>query len=699
MSNRLYYVLGAFCVFSVLASVTLSHRIMQIYEGSVLVNREWATRSGTYAALGQTITRANGPGNDVFESGDVDAESQRLDATEAELNQLYGAAVADLKNVTPAQRAQLEGELTEVKGEAAAMIKEAREIFRLFRAEDRAAAGAHMAEMDRRLASASGHLDRLTKAVHSIQEDHFSAQLQSAEGVRTGELGLVAMVFVMVAGIVLYGRRLAVVFAKSRAAIDRRNADMTRLLDNVAQGFVTIDRQGHLSAEYSRSLAMFLGTPEPGQTLWTYAGRVDPMFGEWLALSWESILEDALPLEVAIDQLPRRLERAGRIYEFEYRPILEAGRFEQALVVVSDITERVERERAEVYQKEVVALFERIIRDRAGVLEFFAESAELVEAVTARNLPLPTAKRLIHTLKGNSGFFGLSQLTQVCHDLETRLEELGALDPEGVRALSTEWDRVNVTLGHLIGARKNKRLELEASDYEAVLEAVIGGRPRDEIARLLTGWRLEPTSQRLQRIAEQTQALAARLGKGQVTINVEPNKLRTSQDRWAPFWSALTHVVRNAVDHGLESPQERTKLAKSPAGTITLRTEEKDGQVVVEVADDGRGVNWEALGRAAAARGMNVETEADLVEALFADGVSTKDAVSDVSGRGVGMAAVRQVCRALGGAISVTTEAGRGTTFRFSIPKDEIPFSGSTLDVALPAIPVRNADGLNPELN
>lgn len=681
MSNRLFYFLGGFCVLSVVASVMLSHQIMAIYEGSVHANQEWADRTARYATMGQLVTAANGPGNEVFETADPDAEQAKLERLELEIGRLYGAITEDLARVPSEERQRLSPHLTRNEAEVAQMIAEAKVIFRLFREGDRTAAGARMAEMDRRLGAASMHLDALAKEVQAIQAAQFKQQLGSAAEYRQAAQGLVLMVCFLVVGVIAYGRRISAAFARSRAAIDRRNTDMARLLDNVDQGFVTVDRAGRMSPEHSRALARYLGVPEPGQTLWDYAGRYDPLFGEWLALSWEAVGEDYLPLEVTLDQLPKRLVRDRRTFEFEYRPILDGGRFSEALVVVSDVTERVERERAEADQKEVVALFERIIKDRAGVLEFFAESADLVEAIVSGQLPMPVTSRLIHTLKGNSGFFGLTRLTEACHHLEGQIGELGTLEPRATAALKDEWARINVTLGHLVGARKNKRLELEASDYEAALEAVLEGRPREEIARLMASWRLEPTSARLQRIAEQTKALANRLGKGEVTVHVEPNKLRTPQERWAPFWSALVHVVRNAVDHGLETPKERTALSKTGPGTITLRTLERDDRVVVEVSDDGRGVDWEALGRAAAARGMKVESETDLVEALFADGISTKDEVSDISGRGVGMAAVRHVCQSLGGSIEVTTERGRGTTFRFAIPREPPASPLSTRDI------------------
>jgi two-component system chemotaxis sensor kinase CheA len=93
----------------------------------------------------------------------------------------------------------------------------------------------------------------------------------------------------------------------------------------------------------------------------------------------------------------------------------------------------------------------------------------------------------------------------------------------------------------------------------------------------------------------------------------------------------------------------------------------------VEVRDDGRGIDWTALARKARSHGLPAETEADLLDALFADGVSTRDQTSELSGRGIGLAAVRAAARALGAGIRVQSEPGLGTSFVFELPSGLFP--------------------------
>jgi two-component system chemotaxis sensor kinase CheA len=136
----------------------------------------------------------------------------------------------------------------------------------------------------------------------------------------------------------------------------------------------------------------------------------------------------------------------------------------------------------------------------------------------------------------------------------------------------------------------------------------------------------------------------------------------------------LTHLVRNAVDHGIEPPTERVAVGKPAKGVLTLRAFHEGGQVVVEVADDGRGIDHEKVAAKALQRGLRTADElaamgpSEIVQLLFLPGFSLADTVTNVSGRGVGMDVVRTKIEAIGGTVDVETAVGRGTAWRLRIP-------------------------------
>jgi two-component system, chemotaxis family, sensor kinase CheA len=136
----------------------------------------------------------------------------------------------------------------------------------------------------------------------------------------------------------------------------------------------------------------------------------------------------------------------------------------------------------------------------------------------------------------------------------------------------------------------------------------------------------------------------------------------------------LTHLVRNSVDHGIEKPDARRAAGKPAEGVLTLRAKHESGQVVVEVADDGAGIDPVKLGKKAVERGLITVAQldrmspTDILQLIFLPGFSTAAAVTNVSGRGVGMDVVKTNIESIGGTIEVESEAGRGTVCRLRIP-------------------------------
>ncbi|HEY3497603.1 MAG TPA: ATP-binding protein, partial [Polyangiaceae bacterium] len=133
-------------------------------------------------------------------------------------------------------------------------------------------------------------------------------------------------------------------------------------------------------------------------------------------------------------------------------------------------------------------------------------------------------------------------------------------------------------------------------------------------------------------------------------------------------WASAVHLVRNAVDHGIETSEERRSSGKSENGSLVLRARSEAGSFVFEIEDDGRGIDWERVRARAREWGLPAESAADLERALFTDGLSTREEANELSGRGVGMAAVLGSCETLGGSIAVHSEPGTGTRVRVTLP-------------------------------
>ena len=368
--------------------------------------------------------------------------------------------------------------------------------------------------------------------------------------------------------------------------------------------------------------------------------------------------------------MPKKLDVAERHYALEYKPIFEKEALQGVLLVATDLTEQLERLRRDAEQREVIGIFERLMRDRSGFVDFFQECDALVTSVVGGEGDGSTSMlRALHTLKGNCALFGVTSVAGVAHELESCILEEGSPPSVRISELSAAWHKVSERVSRLLGNSSEPIVEVLHVEFQHLADAVLAGLPHAEIAERLEQLKHERVVLRLRRAAEQAQALAPRLGKAELKVEISTSdELRFPAARWAPFWAAFVHVVRNAVDHGIEPVAERRLAGKPDSGTLRFSARAEAGQFTIEITDDGRGIDWERLRSRARERQLPHELESDLIDALFMDGVSAATAVTQISGRGIGMGAVRAATRALAGDVRLSSSTGQGTTLRFVFP-------------------------------
>lgn len=246
----LYFVLAGFDLLTISFSLYLNHRLMTIYAESVRVNQEWAVRLGRYAEIDQLAAAVNAPGNDVFDSLEVDTESQRLRAALATFEREVAAARTELlANVVPDLSAPLLKDFEEIGLAMDEMTTEANRIFAYFRSNQPREAGERMATMDRKYARLNKAFAELNRHVRDIQQRYFAEQQTAAAELRRSEYVIAAGIAVMVLAVTLYGYKMARAMAAAEKEREHYLAALREARDALEQ------RVAARTAELSRANA------------------------------------------------------------------------------------------------------------------------------------------------------------------------------------------------------------------------------------------------------------------------------------------------------------------------------------------------------------------------------------------------------------------------------------------------------------
>ncbi len=442
--------------------------------------------------------------------------------------------------------------------------------------------------------------------------------------------------------------------------IQRANENMRRVYATIDSAIFTVGLDGVVSPERSAVTDRWLGRPNDGEKVWQWWRRSDPKAADWMELTWD-FMDVGTPVEAALAQMPSRMVVGDQTLRCTYLPVEDSGALSHFLVVISDVTADVADSIREERQREFGQMAFLLMQDSVGAEEFMSSTSALMDEIETGT---PDVKRLVHTVKGNCEMFGLQSVARIAHELESALIEEAEVD---LTPLTERWSVFKRDLATVFERRSADEIYVEREELNTLERMLDGGTSSDEVLvflRSLGGYSLRA---RLCRLGHMARGLAERLHKGCIEVDVQSVPYRIESAGWEAFFGSMVHALRNAIDHGLESPEEREALGKGPA-RIALRADYVDRQLVVEVADDGRGIDWDRVRDKAKSMDLNPEGAKDLVEVLFADGFSTRDEVTMVSGRGLGLGAVREATYALGGEIEVESTHGRGTTLRFRFP-------------------------------
>lgn len=265
--------------------------------------------------------------------------------------------------------------------------------------------------------------------------------------------------------------------------------------------------------------------------------------------------------------------------------------------------------------------------------------------------------------------------TELSHKpVKHKTAESVAVESSSIRVDVAKVDQLINLVGEIVITQSMMNLlgqSLEgaiAEKFQAVASEL--ERNTREIQEAVMSIRMLPVSFVFNRFPRVVRDLAGKLGK-QIELIIEGGDTELDKGLTEKLVDPLTHLVRNSIDHGIESPEVRRERGKDPAGKVTLRAAQQGGNIVISISDDGGGLNRERILEKAYENNIPVSDnpkDEEVWQLIFAPGFSTAAAVTDISGRGVGMDVVKRNVQSLGGRIHIESRAGQGSSFTIHLP-------------------------------
>ncbi|HVK62601.1 MAG TPA: ATP-binding protein [Bdellovibrionales bacterium] len=444
-----------------------------------------------------------------------------------------------------------------------------------------------------------------------------------------------------------YSHGLEKIVAERTAELQAKNSLLKTILDSLGQGILVFDESGKCLPIYSQVCQKMFGiSPEAkavGEVL-GLKGSETETFEQWR----EAVFAQMLDFDELIPLAPSRLTSLPPPTEIalNYSVLANDGKIDGVVVIATDRTKEVEALKAAQHEKELVRRIVQVAKHRNAFQMFAADAASLLADLQAKKtLSIEELKRKMHTVKGGAATFGLAELAHECHELETQIE--------------TAIPSVEELAKH--GSKFRDLLDKDVNEISDLL-GLSSASGSDSDTFVLE----DILSVHLSTLKE----IAQQLEKAPPKIVFEASNVRFKKTEHASLVNSFVHAFRNSIDHGIETKEERIGAGKSEAGQITVRAENGGDRINIVIADDGRGVNVDKLRQRLVEKSHAKAKASDdeVIQTLLEGDLSTKDTVTDISGRGIGVSAVAAEVEKLGGQIKLVSDPGHGLSVVMWIP-------------------------------
>ncbi len=469
--------------------------------------------------------------------------------------------------------------------------------------------------------------------------------------------------------------------------IKKMNDTINAMIDSLREGFVVLDKKGFCTGIASKKAVDFLGYDPKGKEL--------PFILSSNKTEWPSIIEwyeylfvSEVDFKDLADLGPNQLPHKHLSVTVTYKPLMVGPVMEGVVLIFTDITNEMSaNKRAEksMIQSEMIMKF---FSDRnlfLNTLDLFRSKISQYTSSDILTLDSQEVLRDLHTMKGCASALFMDILSTSAHNLETSLID-ATKKTQDPRLLRANIFQIGITLsdtlsqflkenrayfGQNLSMIESRSVPLKNLHSYYQFLNILGMREiREKYVDTIMSLPIYSLLTPLEQCAYST---ARKLNKSIEVIVSCDLSLKIIPEPYRGIIDSLNHVINNALDHGIESSELRLALNKPEAGRLTIEVQDdEDSFIHIIIQDDGQGINPEVIREHVASKmGINTQAEDDrtVINRIFDIGFSTKSAVDELSGRGIGLNAVLTEAHKMNGDVKVSSIIGKGTTFKISLPK------------------------------
>jgi len=476
--------------------------------------------------------------------------------------------------------------------------------------------------------------------------------------------------------------------------VEDKTAKVKMLLDNAGQGFLTFNKEFIVDCEYSKECEKLIGKQIASVDITTLLFN-NLKKAELFKESLTNAIKETVTIKrnAYLSLLPSIILLNKKAVKLEYKILNN----DKVMLILTNITSQKKLEKKVKQEQEILKMIVSVVSDSEVFYDTKKEYEEFIEnyknSIDKKATPLNNLSNLyrtIHTFKGTFSQLYIQNIVNFLHevesDLSTMQKEICDSNDEIIKFLEscdfkTSYDKSLSIIEEVLGEEfliSSNYLKVDIHDISILQEKIekifnnFENTTPEYKEILYTVQNLSSTKLNsiLHPYISLTKQLANRLEKEIYELNIVGDKQISVNDTYKPFIKSLIHIFRNSIDHGIELPEKRVELDKDEKGTISCSYDIINSNLQIIISDDGAGIDKDKIKSKLEKKGIETKdlTDSEIYNYIFDDNFTTKEKVSDISGRGVGMGAVKAHLEELDGKVNITSTKDIGTTFEFIVP-------------------------------